>query len=155
MRKITAIAVLVFLVAACGEAGGAGGASQPSTTAPTTTSPDTPTDSGQSTTTTVPVGGVKGEAFVDAVDLLFLESYPVQVHASIRGSLPTPCHTLDWTLGQPDPGGRISLDVYSRYDPAQVCAQVLQPFEETISIGAFTSGSYVLVVNGVEYPFDI
>jgi hypothetical protein len=32
---------------------------------------------------------------------------------------------------------------------------VLQPFEQTIALGSFTSGSYILVVNGVEYPFSI
>jgi hypothetical protein len=115
-----------------------------------------PDGNGPPTTTgpTLP-GGLHLPAYVDSVDLLQLESWPVQIRALVKGSLPTPCHTLAWTLSGPDADGRITLDVYSTADPDAVCTQVLQSFEESIPIGSFTSGSFVLVVNGVEYPFTI
>ena len=156
MRKYALLAALLLVVAACGQSEAGGASTEPTTTtAPGTTSPDTPTNSGSSSTTLPTPGGQKGQAFVDSVDLLLLESYPVQVRATLHGSLPTPCHSLAWTLGEPVPDGRIVLEVYSRYDPTQVCAQVLQPFEKSVPVGSFTSGSYVLVLNGVEYPFSI
>jgi hypothetical protein len=118
--------------------------------------PDTPDDGDQTTTTRPPVpGGLRGAAYVDSVEILLLESWPVQVRALVKGSLPTPCHTLAWDRSGPDAEGRITLDVYSTADPGAVCIQVLEPFEQSIDVGSFTTGSFALVVNGVEYPFTI
>lgn len=109
------------------------------------------------TTTTRPdgPGATRGPAYVDSVQLLFLESWPVQVRAVVRGSLPTPCHRLGWDRSGPDASGRITLDVYSATEADVICAQVLEPFSQTIDLSSFVTGSYVLVVNGVEYPFTI
>jgi hypothetical protein len=93
--------------------------------------------------------------YVDSVDILLAESWPVQVRVLVKGNLPNPCHALAWDLGEPDADGRIVLDLYSTADLDQVCVEMLQGFEQTIALGSFTSGSYVLVVNGVEYPFTI
>ena len=91
-----------------------------------------------------------GPAFVEDVEFVFMESYPVQVQAIIRGSLPTPCHEL--VVEQPaDP----IVDITSTVDPEVVCAQVLEPFEVTVFIGSYESGEHVLTVNGTEYPFTI
>ena len=108
-------------------------------------------------TTTLPTdpGAVRGPVYINSVDLLMLESWPVQVRASIEGSLPTPCHRLAWDLSGPDAQGRITLDIYSTADPDGTCIQVLEPFEQVIDAGSYTSGSFVLVVNGIEYPFTI
>jgi len=104
--------------------------------------------------TGLPIAG-RFPAYIDSVDILLLESWPVQVRVVVRGSLPTPCHALAWNLAEPDADGRIALSVFSTYDMDAVCTQVLQPFERSIDVGSFTSGAYVLVVNGVEYPFEI
>ena len=93
--------------------------------------------------------------FIDEVEVLLLESYPVQVRAIVRGNLPTPCHRLVWTLGEPGTDGTIALDLASEADAGAVCAEVLEPFEETVDVGSFTSGDPTLLVNGTEYPFTI
>ena len=105
-------------------------------------------------TTTLPIAG-RFPVYIDGVDILLLESWPVQVQAVVRGSLPTPCSRLAWIVDGPDAGGRITLTVYSTVDMDEICTQVLQPFEHSIPVGSLTSGDYVLVVNGVEYPFSI
>jgi hypothetical protein len=112
---------------------------------------------GDQTTTTLPAepGTAHGPVYLDSVEVLLLESYPVQVRALVKGSLPTPCHSLDWEVSGPDDAGRITLDLYSTAEDGAVCVQVLEPFEESIDVGSFASGSYVLVVGGVEYPFTI
>jgi len=118
--------------------------------------PDDPADD-DTTTTTGPdgPGATPGPVYIDSVELLMLESWPVQVHAQVKGNLPTPCHQLAWDLSAPDASGRIVLDIHSTTNADVICVEVLEPFEQSISIGSFTSGSYVLVVNGVEYPFTI
>jgi hypothetical protein len=71
----------------------------------------------------------------------------------VEGSLPTPCHNLAWDLSEN--GEMLTLDLYSLADPAEACAQILAPFTEVIALGEFAPGSYVLFVNGVEYPFEV
>jgi hypothetical protein len=62
--------------------------------------------------------------------------------------LPTPCHALKWEVVDPDPDGRIEVVLYSLADPELACIQVLEPFETSIPLGAFESGSYTVYLNG-------
>ena len=71
-----------------------------------------------------------------------------------RGSCPPRATHLAWDLSR-DGRTTLTLDLYSLADPVGACAQVLTPFTEVIALGEFAPGSYVLVVNGVEYPFEI
>jgi hypothetical protein len=151
MRKalIPLLLVLAVLTAGCFQlnfSSAPGDGDEPTTTLPG--------GGGNPPTTSLPIAG-RFPIYIDGVEILLLESWPVQVKAVIRGSLPTPCHNLAWDLGEPDAGGRVVLTVFSTVDLDQVCTQVLHPFEQTIDVGSFTSGAYVLVVNGVEYPFEI
>jgi len=91
--------------------------------------------------------------YIDSVDLILAESSPVQVSVLVEGFLPTPCHKLGWGLSGSEDG--LYLDLYSLADPTGACAQVLEPFSEVVDLGAFEPGSYVLYVNGVEYPFTV
>ncbi len=104
-------------------------------------------DSDEPTPSTTPV--VSGPAFVEDVEFIFMESYPVQVRAIVTGNLPTPCHEVVWSLDGTD------LEISSAVDPGAVCAEVLEPFEVTIDVGSFESGDYTLTVNGEAYPFTI
>lgn len=91
---------------------------------------------------------LRGEAYVDSVDLLAMESYPLQFALIIKGSLPTPCHELRALLNEPFENGKIIVNVYSVADPNAVCAQMLQPFEQTIFLGSFPGQHYTVWVNG-------
>jgi len=134
MRRITAaIAAVMLVLTACGD-----------DSASTTTGDD----SGGS----MPARPVT--AFVESVEFLFLESYPVQVKAIIRGTVPTPCHVAEAEVGAVE-DGRIGIDVSSRAPADAVCAQVIEPFELTVDVGSFETGEYVVVIDGVEYPFTI
>lgn len=96
----------------------------------------------------------RSPVFVDSVEFLYLESYPVQVRAIVRGNLPTPCHELHWDF---DTTAAVAptIVLYSTVDPDVVCAQVLEPFEETIDLGSFETGQYVLQIGESTYPFEI
>ncbi|MCW5879167.1 MAG: hypothetical protein KIS80_09920 [Anaerolineales bacterium] len=92
----------------------------------------------------------KGPVFVDRADLLVMESFPIQLSLVVSGNLPTPCHTLHYEVAQPDGENRIQVTLWSEVDPAVMCTQVLQPFEEGIRIpmeGA-ADGSYSVWLNG-------
>lgn len=91
-----------------------------------------------------------GNAYPDlqSSELLVLESYPVQINLVLRGELPTPCHQLRVQLPPPDAQNRIEVQVYSVVDPDQMCIQVLEPFEATVSLSSFSNGTYLVFVNG-------
>jgi hypothetical protein len=90
----------------------------------------------------------RGEVFLESTQLLTLESNPTQYKLMITGSLPTPCHQLRGEVAAPDATGKIVISIYSLSAPDQVCAQVLQPFTSSLSLGSFTKGSYTVELNG-------
>lgn len=101
---------------------------------------------GRSSTTTTPAGGIEGPVFIDSTEILYLESFPVQVRLLVRGSLPTPCHELQWSLE--DAGGAIDVTLWSVAALGQNCAQVLEPFEVSIALGSFKTADLAVVANG-------
>ena len=90
----------------------------------------------------------RGEAFIDSTDLLVMESYPVQIMLTLRGSLPTPCNQLRVVASPPNKKNRIMVDVYSVIDTGQICIQVLEPFDVNIGLGSFPTGHYTVWING-------
>jgi hypothetical protein len=95
----------------------------------------------------------RGTVFLDGVEVVVLESFPLQVRLHLEGSRPTPCHALRVVVAPPDAGNTIAVEVYTVVDPGQACIQVLAPFDETVPLGSFPtaehpSGTYTVVVNG-------
>lgn len=110
-----------------------------------------------------PSGGtVRGEAIVDAIDILILESFPVQVQVLARGYLPDGCTQID-TVSQIDgvgqePGDQAFTVTITTIRPADaICTQALVPFEETFSLDVYglPAGTYTVDVNGVTGTFEL
>jgi hypothetical protein len=91
---------------------------------------------------------VRGEAFIEEQDILVLESFPPQFVLRLSGALPTPCHQLRVKVNGPNAQDQIQVEVYSLAKPDEICIQVLEPFEESIPLGSYTSGEYAVLVNG-------
>lgn len=90
----------------------------------------------------------RGNVYLDATEIVLMESFPPQVGLHLVGNLPTPCHQLRVAVSQPDEEKNIGLDVYSVVDGSRVCAEVLQPFEVNLNLGSYPAGEYTLLVNG-------
>ena len=90
----------------------------------------------------------RGNAYLDEASLIIRESFPPQISLTLVGNLPTPCNQLRVEIGSPDADNNINVNVYSVTDPNQVCIEVLEPFEEHISLGTFPTGHYSVWVNG-------
>ena len=125
--------LLAFLLAACG-----GAADQP--IASTTPTP--------STTAPAAIPDNAGPVFVETTDILLIESFPVQVALHVSGNLPTPCHQPVWEVE--DDGTTIAVRLASVTEPDVLCAQVVEPFEVSIPLGDFESGTRVVTLNGAE-----
>ncbi|MFQ5943379.1 MAG: hypothetical protein ACE5JF_07490 [Anaerolineales bacterium] len=89
-----------------------------------------------------------GPIYIDEAELILLESLPVQVELIIRGALPTPCASLEWSFEPPDEHGRIEVEAFSLQDPALDCIQVLGEMEKSLPLGSYSSGSYSVWLNG-------
>lgn len=90
--------------------------------------------------------GDPNPVYLDSTQILYLESYPVQVNLLVRGSLPTPCHQPLYEVR--DLGDSIDVLLWSQTDPDQICIQVLEPFELVIPLGSFESADMPVFLNG-------
>ncbi len=92
----------------------------------------------------------RGEASVDMDNsaLLFRDSQPLVVSASLQGYLSDPCHQLRIAYTPADEQKRINLEVYSVFDPSTACITMIQPFNVIYPLGSYTEGHYTVYVNG-------
>lgn len=135
---------LVLLLAACAAA------------SPTREEPPTATPQAQPG---VPQRGPGSNlANVESVELRILESFPVQVHAVVRGTLADGCTEIDEIEQSRDVENRsFEVRITTARDPDKVCTQALVPFEETIPLDVrdLPAGSYTVDVNGVQASFEL
>ncbi len=99
---------------------------------------------------------VRGQAQVNNIDVLILESFPVQVNVVARGDLPDSCTQIDEIISQQS-GQMFRVAVTTLRQPAAGCAEALVPFEQSISLDVvgLPAGTYDVLVNGVEGSFTL
>jgi len=92
----------------------------------------------------------RGEASVDmdTSALVFRDSQPLEVSASLQGYLSDPCHQLRIAYTPADEQNRINLEVYSVFDPSTACITMIQPFNIIYPLGSYSGGHYTVYVNG-------
>lgn len=104
------------------------------------------------------VGGEQQNlVLVDTVDILIMESFPVQVSASVSGNLSVPCvELLPAAVARKENVFTVVL-AESVLGPAESCIAVLEPFTESVSLDVLglSAGTYTVVVNGVEAEFTL
>jgi len=80
--------------------------------------------------------------------LVVTATEPAQANATLKGNLPDPCHFLRVVVTPPGNSDTINLEVYSVVDPNTACITKLEPFSASIPLGSYTSGIYIVMVNG-------
>lgn len=98
----------------------------------------------------------RGQAVVDSIEVLILESFPVQVNVVARGNLPDSCTQIDQIISQQS-NNAFRVAVTTLRQPALACTQALVPFEESISLDVIglPAGTYTVNVNGVQDSFTL
>jgi len=147
---LSAVVLLGLLLSACSAAQPGPPTRPPEPVQAETPLPDQPVGSSPSSTPVPTTGGGlrQGPIYVDELELVMMESYPVQVRLILRGSLPNPCSSFAWEVEEPDSQGRIVVQAYSLQEADLACIQVLEPLEESIPLGAFTQGKFSVWLNG-------
>jgi len=93
-----------------------------------------------------------GELYVESVDILIMESFPVQISVLVKGELPDACTEIDQIHQGDDLENNafwIEITTVSSTDTA--CIEILGPFEETIPLDVYglPAGTYTVTVNDV------
>ena len=103
------------------------------------------------------IAGAKANSLVmvDNVDVLVMESFPLQVSLSVSGNLSVPCvHLLSPAVAFSNNHFSVVL-AESNLGPAESCIAVLEPFETSVPLDVkdLPAGTYSVDVNGVETDF--
>lgn len=95
-------------------------------------------------------------AVVKSIEILLLESFPLQVHAVIRGDLPDAGCTTIASVDQVRDGNTFKLTLITTTDPLALCAPALTPFEEVVplEVQGLPAGIYTVQAGGVEATFE-
>lgn len=140
---VTILAILSSLVAGCSAAQET---STPVPGAPTST-PVSDDQEGKVVT---------GKARVEEIEIMILESFPVQVNVVARGNLPDGCTTID-RIEQERQDNTVLVTITTLRPPDQACTEALVPFEEVISLDVvgLEAGTYTVDVNGARDTFEL
>ncbi len=100
-----------------------------------------------------------GMAEVSSLEVLTLESFPVQIHAVARGSFRDGCTEIDQVM-QERSGNAFHIKIVIRRPahPSEAqCTESLVPFEETVPLEVYglTAGDYTVEVNGMIATFTL
>lgn len=97
-----------------------------------------------------------GEAKVDSIEIRMLESFPVQVQVEVKGYLQDDCTKLG-EIAQKREGNTFTVTVGVTRNGDAVCAQVITPFTQVVSLDAagLKAGTYTVNVNGVSTQFTL
>ena len=113
-QVLVPLLIAAVMVAACG--------AQPTRTPPVGKTP--------------PGGVIRGEAVVETIDILILESFPVQVNVVARGNLPDGCTEID-EIRQERTEQAFQVTITTILPADAMCTQNLKPFEEAISLDVY------------------
>lgn len=98
---------------------------------------------------------IEPKAHIETVDILIMESYPVQVNVVAQGYFTDGCGRIDNVYSEKlDDIFTITITTKS---VGEVCTEALVPFEETIplEVNGLKAGSYRVTVNGIKGTFEL
>ncbi|MEQ8315459.1 MAG: hypothetical protein RL839_08350 [Gammaproteobacteria bacterium] len=94
---------------------------------------------------------------VDSVEVMIMESFPVQVSLAVSGNKSVPCVEL-LPAAVSRSGNQFSVVMAeSVLGPAESCIAVIDPFEQSVSLDVegLPAGTYNVDVNGVSAEFTL
>lgn len=98
------------------------------------------------------------QVYVDSLDVLIMESFPVQVSVDVRGHLANPCVMLNGISAEYTPStNTFTLNPNATTDPDAICAAVLEPFEAFVAldVDGLTAGEYTVIAGNVQTTFTL
>ncbi|WP_407282549.1 hypothetical protein V7O61_05045 [Methanolobus sp. WCC1] len=101
---------------------------------------------------------IYGDATVENIQILILESFPVQVHVTATGYLPDGCTSInEKTVSYDEETKSFTVEITTIRPADEMCTEALVPFEETIALEVYglEKGTYTVDVNGITDEFEL
>ena len=95
-------------------------------------------------------------ANVESIDILTLESFPVQINVIAEGYLPDGCTEIDDIKTEKE-GNNFNITITTKRPKDAICTQAIESFRETIplEVQGLSAGNYTVNVNGVNGSFEL
>lgn len=108
---------------------------------------DTPPDDGEF---------IRDDAIIKNIDILTLESFPLQIHVIATGYFPDGCTSID-EITQSKQNNRFTVAVTTKRPTNAVCTMAIVPFEKTIPLDVYglDKGVYTVNVNDASGSFEL
>ncbi|AKB53077.1 MULTISPECIES: protease inhibitor I42 family protein [Methanosarcina] len=99
---------------------------------------------------------IYGTAKVKSIQIVTLESFPVQVQVIAKGYLPDGCTKIDEIKNEGE-GNAFNITISTKRPKGAFCTQVITNFTETIplEVRGLKAGNYTVNVNGVNGSFEL
>lgn len=96
------------------------------------------------------------EATVEHIDIMILETFPVQINIIASGHLPDDCTTIDQITEERN-GDVFTVKIITTRQTDKVCTTMLKPFEEVIplTVTDLAAGIYTVKVNDKTDIFEL
>lgn len=101
---------------------------------------------------------IYSDAVVEEVEIMILESFPVQVRAVATGYLPDGCTEINENSTTVERNGNTFYVNLRTMRPGDaLCTEAIVPFEQTISLDVYglDKGVYTVNINGIEETFEL
>ncbi len=103
-----------------------------------------------------PANVITGTAAVESIQVLYLESFPLQINVEVSGQLPDGCTQLDEPIiTREGDTFRVELSTWRQAD--LMCTLALVPYTTVISlpVNGLAAGTYAVDVNGMTASFTL
>ncbi|HWQ95938.1 MAG TPA: hypothetical protein VN368_01060 [Candidatus Methylomirabilis sp.] len=99
---------------------------------------------------------IYGNATVESIEIISLESFPVQIKVNARGYLPDGCTRIQG-ITKEKKENTFFVTIRTVRPADAFCTQAIVPFQEMISLDVygFKAGIYTVDVNGVKGTFEL
>lgn len=101
--------------------------------------------------------GLQQNVYVDEIQILIMESFPVQVRVNVMGNLPDGCTTIVGSKAEMINNSTFELSIFTERPADMMCTMALVPFEESINfeVEGLPAGTYTVKGFGLEETFTL
>ena len=109
------------------------------------------------TPTRVSLNAYQEQAYIDQIQVLLLESFPLQANVIVIGNLPDGCTSIVGTEAIKTEENVFEIHIYTERMIDALCTMALVPFEENVKMDIYglKAGTYIVKANDLSESFKL